>query len=303
MTILIACVVYACSNIPMSLAYTFKESAFKNIKVNVIYLTQWVSIYQLGFGFLMLPLQTIPGLGSANGLTLHESLESLKSGWSCFMHETIECKERNAMGLLITYILVNFAFNLMGLYLVKHGSSVLNAISYSIILPLTVISFTLPFLGQYKEPFNWDTIMGLSVVLLGFTIWRKSSGVDDDDENWTPLSTPTDTPLLTHNVNVVTNTPDIDLTYSPSSIGSGNSTASAKARIVRKAAFKSGGRITPKHRYRTRYIFDPKPQRIQGEGHPFQERTIVLTLPSAEPRHRSYSEGQYNGCIGLSSSL
>ena len=171
---LVAACVYASSNIPMSIAYTYKESAFKNMQVHVLYLTQWVSIYQLVWGFMLLPLQTIPGLGSKDGLTVSESLHSLRTGWKCFLHEDPVCADNHAAWLLTGYILVNFAFNLMGLYLVKHGSSVLNAISYAIILPLTVISFTFPVLGAYQEQFSWDTLVGLAVVLFGFMIWRSS---------------------------------------------------------------------------------------------------------------------------------
>jgi drug/metabolite transporter (DMT)-like permease len=292
---LMASVVYASSNIPMSASYTYKEHGFKNLKVHVIYLTQWVSIYQLVWGFLLLPLQQIPGLGSENGLTLDQSVQSLQSGWRCFTHENPGCAERNAMGLLTGYILTNFAFNLMGLYLVKHGSSVLNAISYAIILPLTVISFTLPILGAYQEEFNWDTIAGLVVVLLGFFIWRSADISDSDSEDDTPTSTPSATPVL-----------------SPlNSLGDGRMLESAAARerhykerhrtrsgsIGDRRPRSGSGGGTPgvpggarrkRSRSHQRHLFSPKVTGYDADAPSFQERTIVLSkLAGRSPKLRT----------------
>ena len=92
----------------------------------------------------------------------------MSDGMDCFLHRDEECREKGAFWLLVAYIFVNFAFNTLGLYLVKHGSSVLNAISYAIILPLTVISFCLPILGRYQESFNGLTIVGLVVSVMWF---------------------------------------------------------------------------------------------------------------------------------------
>ena len=58
-------------------------------------------------------------------------------------------------------------YNLAGLYLVKHGSSILNAISGAIILPLTVLEFHSSYIGSLPRAFDWLTIAGLCVVLTG----------------------------------------------------------------------------------------------------------------------------------------
>ncbi len=169
----LAALVYASSNAPKALASVYKEIGFKNLKVNVIYLTQWVSIYQLFWGILLMPLQSLPGMGSDHGMTMQQSIDALHNGWECFLHRTPRCKAENAFGLLLAYILVNFSFNLLGLYILKHGSSVLSAVSFSLILPLTVIAFALPVLGPFQEGCPPSAVVGLVVVLVGFVVWRK----------------------------------------------------------------------------------------------------------------------------------
>ena len=186
--VVIGALVYAGSNLPYAISFAYKEIGFKDLNNHVIHLTQWVSIYQMIFGFILMPLQAIPGLGSENGMTMQQSSDALKQGWKCFREQNKECADNNAFLLLVAYCLVNFIFNLLGLYLVKYGSIVLNAISYAIILPLTVLGFCMPLMGIYKEGFNWLTIFGLFVVLWGFYLWKsqdisKDEDSDDDDHD------------------------------------------------------------------------------------------------------------------------
>lgn len=176
--VLVSSIVYCLSNLPFAVAYVYKEYGFKDLNIHPIHLTQWVSVYQCIIGFLVMPLQMIPGFGSENGMTIEQSLNGMKMGWECFMQQSDRCQENRASLLLWTYCIVNFLYNLAGLYLVKHGSSILNAISGAIILPLTVISFTLPILGVYQEKFDWLTILGLVVVLTGFTVWKAAGLMD-----------------------------------------------------------------------------------------------------------------------------
>merc|ERR1712185_282724 len=55
---------YFSSNVPMALSAVYKERNFAGSDVHVLYLTQWVSIYQFLFGFALAPLQLIPGVVS-----------------------------------------------------------------------------------------------------------------------------------------------------------------------------------------------------------------------------------------------
>jgi drug/metabolite transporter (DMT)-like permease len=174
--------IYFLSNIPLAISYIYKEYAFKNLSVHVIFLTQWVSIFQFILGFLVLPLQAIPGMGSAGGVELNQIIPSFIDGFYCFLGTTPICSSRKTFLLLTGYCFVNFIFNTLGLYLVKSGSATLNSISYSIILPLTTLMFSMPLLGIYQEPFQLFTIIGLIAVLVGFVIWKSEQILPDDDD-------------------------------------------------------------------------------------------------------------------------
>ncbi len=71
------------------------------------------------------------------------------------------------------YCVINFVFNILGLYLVKHDGAVLSTLTNALLLPLTMLSFNLSFLGPYQETFNPMTLVGLGAVMLGFTLWRS----------------------------------------------------------------------------------------------------------------------------------
>jgi len=112
--VLSATLLYASSNVPTALSGVYKELSMGDTKVNVIYLTQWVSVYQLLWGICLMPVQAIPGFGSDEGMSIQESLHAMRSGWDCFLQRTQRCHEQKAGWVLLAYLLVNFSFNLMG---------------------------------------------------------------------------------------------------------------------------------------------------------------------------------------------
>jgi len=181
-----AVALYWLSNVPMACSAVYKESRFSREPMDVTYLTQWVSIWQMLFGFVLAPLQIFPGVGSASGRSWTHICADFWRGWLCFcasfkhasgegaagdMDATPSCGAHNAL-LLIGYVGVNFLFNTTGLYLTKYGGAVLNSISYSLLLPLTTLLFSVPLLGPYRESVFPSTWAGLVVVLLGFAMWR-----------------------------------------------------------------------------------------------------------------------------------
>eukprot|EP00929_Paragymnodinium_shiwhaense_P001511 TRINITY_DN101744_c0_g1_i1.p1 TRINITY_DN101744_c0_g1~~TRINITY_DN101744_c0_g1_i1.p1 ORF type:complete len:456 (-),score=90.71 TRINITY_DN101744_c0_g1_i1:53-1420(-) len=173
-----AVVFYAMSNVPMAMSACYKESTFDDETLDVWYLTQWVSIFQFLVSFLYMPLLVLPGFSSKEGMKLSEVSAAFVDGYSCFRHEVPECAEKNAFFLLTGYCLVNVCFNTLGLYLTKHGSAVLNALSFSILLPFTACLFFTPILGAYQEPFtesSWFTVVGLSCGLVGFAVYQRAS--------------------------------------------------------------------------------------------------------------------------------
>ena len=57
----------------------------------------------------------------------------------------------------------------------KLGGASLTAILYAVLLPLSTLAFGAPFLGQYQEPIVATTLIGLAVVLVGFSLYESDS--------------------------------------------------------------------------------------------------------------------------------
>jgi hypothetical protein len=163
---------YFVSNLPIAFSIVYKEMGFQNMQVHVIYLTQMVSIYQLLWGFVLGVLQILPGMGSEQGSSLAEINSDFWSGVACFLHIGDECADHYSFSLLTGYCIINFMVNCTGLYLVKHDGAILGTLTNALVLPLTVLLFNMPLLGVYREEYNPLTIVGLGVVLIGFSLWR-----------------------------------------------------------------------------------------------------------------------------------
>ena len=70
---------YWASNVPMALSAVYKEYKFADGNVHVLYLTQWVSIYQFLFGFFLAPLQVWAALAPSSAVELVRGPLSLLS--------------------------------------------------------------------------------------------------------------------------------------------------------------------------------------------------------------------------------
>ena len=100
----------------------------------------------------------------------------LSDGFTCFMgtnprDPTDEgCKD--AAVLLMTYIVINFVYNIMMLAITKKGSAVLLVTSQALSLPITNIAFTLkPLMGNSAEPLSITDLAGLVLVCIGFVAY------------------------------------------------------------------------------------------------------------------------------------
>jgi drug/metabolite transporter (DMT)-like permease len=188
---LISNMLYFLSNVPIAMSIIYKEMGFRNVQVHVMYMTQWVSIYQLLWGFVLGIFQLIPGVGSSEGSSLSEINSSFWSGVTCYLQLDEECSSKYTFFLLSGYCVINFIFNVLGLYLVKHDGAVLSTITNALLLPLTVLTFNLSWLGPYQEEYNPLTIVGLGIVMVGFVTWRTklhSQETEVDDEAGLRLS-------------------------------------------------------------------------------------------------------------------
>lgn len=169
---------YALSSVPMACSAVYKQGNFRKAEMDVWYLTQWVSVVQFFVSFLFMPVLMLPGFGSQTGMSAAEVGTQFMDGLECYLEQNEECRLKGCFWLLTGYCAVNVSFNVLGLYLTKVGSALLNAISYALLLPITTFLFFTPLVGAVQEPVTiatlW-TVVGLVGVLAGFALYQRYS--------------------------------------------------------------------------------------------------------------------------------
>jgi len=180
-----AVLTYWASNLPMALSAVFKEWRFAGDDVHVIYLTQWVSMFQFCFGFLVAPAECLPGVAAPEGLSPRVALDAFGADAASAL-----AGDRRIL-LLVAYargprllfvVLNNFCLNVNGLVVTKRAGAALSAILYAILLPLSTLAFGLPFLGVHREPIQPTTLAGLAIVFLGFLLYEADGFRDSIGE-------------------------------------------------------------------------------------------------------------------------
>jgi drug/metabolite transporter (DMT)-like permease len=109
-----AVLIYWSSNIPMALSAVYKEWRFADSEVHVIYLTQWVSSFQLLFGFLLFPAQCLTA-----GVPLETATRT-------FLDDAVLVAtgaDAYRTSLLALYVLNNFILNTSGIVVLKLGGA------------------------------------------------------------------------------------------------------------------------------------------------------------------------------------
>eukprot|EP00397_Hematodinium_sp_SG-2012_P028518 GEMP01030028.1.p1 GENE.GEMP01030028.1~~GEMP01030028.1.p1 ORF type:complete len:249 (+),score=33.07 GEMP01030028.1:173-919(+) len=68
---------YALSNVPMACSAVYKERSFSKTRLDVWYLTQWVSVYQFLVTFLLIPTMMLPIWGTLPMGCTHSAMYSI----------------------------------------------------------------------------------------------------------------------------------------------------------------------------------------------------------------------------------
>mmetsp|Transcript_143438 Transcript_143438/g.357417 ORF Transcript_143438/g.357417 Transcript_143438/m.357417 type:complete len:426 (-) Transcript_143438:440-1717(-) len=191
-----AILIFAAGNLPSALSGVYKESAFADKEVDVWLLTFVTTLYQILWSFALLLLQTFPYLsGSAEGMSLAAAWGDFVGGCACFAGVSpdggaVDCT--NAGASLVVYVVVNLAFGLIGLLLVKVGSDtgvgqVLCSLASAVKLPVSTVLFACPLvMGARAEQTQPATWVGLVFVVGGF-LWHLRAGTVDDEDGEGPM--------------------------------------------------------------------------------------------------------------------
>lgn len=213
-------IIFLLSVLPMAFSTIYKEIAFNDIELDVNYLQYWVAVWQFLFGFLLIPLNTFSFLGP-NQMTWSELPYAIWNGMKCLggyntivshcgpkkLGFDIPCDTcETAYVEVIVYLLFNCLYNVSITLLIKHGSAALLYIIMTLRLPIVNIAFSLKFVENPPEPFDWYyififytlvynryTIGGLISIIFGLSIYRYGSLTSEADK---PVEELTSLPII-----------------------------------------------------------------------------------------------------------
>jgi hypothetical protein len=167
--ILIWCSVLVASCIPMCLSSVYKEKHLGDVEIDAIYLNYWVAVWQFVLSFPLL----IP-MAYASGITVPQLPSSLWNGLRCYVG--ISSQDGDDCGLAPifcnVYILFNLGYNILIILMLKYGSSNILWLCITLQVPIANLAFALPFVGSSYQPLNWESIVGLVVIMTGLCVYR-----------------------------------------------------------------------------------------------------------------------------------
>lgn len=169
------CIVLMLSCVPMSLSSVYKEKALGDADVDAIYMNGWVAVYQLIFSFVLI----YPSAIAAN-VDVHDVWKNVWQGMKCYVgvnsNEGDQCP---TLGPLYSnlYMFFNIGYNILIILILKYGGSNILYLTLTAMVPLGSIFFTFPFVpAKSRSNFQWETIVGLIVILgglVGYRFWPK----------------------------------------------------------------------------------------------------------------------------------
>jgi hypothetical protein len=109
--------------------------------------------------------------------SLQEMPQNLLDGWHCFLGYSLPgyvCEDvwPSTATLLLLYVVVNFAFNMALLSMVKHGSALYLVVAVAVALPITNLVFTQRWaMGGDVEALSLYNLLGIVLVVAGFLLY------------------------------------------------------------------------------------------------------------------------------------
>ena len=174
-------IIMIASTIPMTLSSVYKEIALGETELDPMYLNGWIAVFQFLFSF---PLMIPAALASSPPVAIPDLPQNLWNGARCFMgYDSLhscdddgdDCQEDDcypqAPMFVSLYLMFNFAYNLLILLILKYGSANILWLSFTLMVPLGNVAFTLKFIPEHA-PLRITDIIGLVVICVGLCIYR-----------------------------------------------------------------------------------------------------------------------------------
>jgi hypothetical protein len=174
-------IIMLCSTIPMTLSSVYKEIALGETELDPMFLNGWIAVFQLLFSF---PLMIPAALASDPPVQVPDLPENLWNGLRCFAgynsapkcdDDGDDCHEDDcypqAPIFVCCYLVFNQLYNLLILLILKYGSANILWLSFTLMVPLGNVAFTLNFIPEHA-PLRSTDIIGLVVICFGLCIYR-----------------------------------------------------------------------------------------------------------------------------------
>jgi len=203
--------------IPQGMSSVYKEVAFKDADIDVNYLQAWVALWQGIFVIFLIPLNTLKFLGD-NYMSWSQLPDALVNGVKCLggansvvdncwvdvkVSGSPQCDAcHNAYVFVILYLIFNLSYNVFIVLVIKHGGAALMYIVMTLRLPLVQIAFSLSFINDPPDSFQWYSILGLFLILGGLITYRYSTAAQIGLQEGEQLETvPTSSPSSPGTIN------------------------------------------------------------------------------------------------------
>lgn len=186
------------TSIPMCVSSVYKESTLASANINPLYMAAWVTTYQFLFSIpLLIPasissnvpvhvrvlcyLRSITAccrlftltLSPLTNSTVQEMPNSLWNGMRCFGRVNSlpddDC-DRSTL-YVILFVAFNIGFNIPISFILKYGGSNLLWLGLTVMVPLTNLSFALPFMPN-RTTITWEDAVGLCVIMAGLLFYH-----------------------------------------------------------------------------------------------------------------------------------
>lgn len=192
-------IIYFSNVLPGALSAVYKEKIFASIDVEVNYLQAWVALFQLAFGFLLIPLNTFSFLGP-NAMPFSQLPMALWQGWLCMCgtntvlddcytgwtphKDDKPCDEcEGAWYPVVMYLFFNCSYNVLIVLIIKHGSAALLFVISTLALPIVQIMFSIRAINDPPDPLSWASLLGMGLIVGGLCLYNGKGGPSEGQED------------------------------------------------------------------------------------------------------------------------
>ncbi|KAF0695375.1 Aste57867_13809 [Aphanomyces stellatus] len=172
------------SCVPSAGANVYKEINLKDVNLDVWYANAWICFYQVGWGILTLWTIRLPAF-SDPPVAWTDFPSYVASAHNCFFGQPTTFNGITSAcdgGIFVTYaqgLILSVLFNLLMMYIIREGSSVVYVVSSAVCLPLTGILYMIPALAGplAMQKFTVFDGFALFIILLGMVSYYSEKEV------------------------------------------------------------------------------------------------------------------------------